>query len=119
MREPLAQCLGVIADVTQRLSLEKVPSDKEEQKSFLKNELEKVQEIVPSIKSFGRNFPSFTCSIATGIGKTRLMAATIYYLNQVHGIKNFFILAPNLTLYNKLLRDFGDSGYDKYVWLSS
>ena len=31
MREPLAQCLGVIADVTQRLSLEKVPSDKEEQ----------------------------------------------------------------------------------------
>ena len=116
MREPLAQCLGVIADVTQRLSLEKVPSDKEEQKSFLKNELEKVQEIVPSIKSFGRNFPSFTCSIATGIGKTRLMAATIFYLNQVHGIKNFFILAPNLTLYNKLLRDFGDSGYDKYVF---
>lgn len=116
MREPLAQCLGVIADITDKLSLDKRPADQEEQKAFLADELAKACEVVPSLKSFGRNFPSFTCSIATGIGKTRLMAATIYYLNQVHGIKNFFILAPNLTLYNKLLRDFGDSGYDKYVF---
>ena len=116
MREPLAHCLGVIADITDKLSLDKRPADQEEQKAFLADELAKACEVVPSLKSFGRNFPSFTCSIATGIGKTRLMAATIYYLNQVHGIKNFFILAPNLTLYNKLLRDFGDSGYDKYVF---
>ena len=116
MREPLAQCLGVIADITDKLSLDKRPTDQEEQKAFLVDELAKAREVVPSLKSFGRNFPSFTCSIATGIGKTRLMAATIYYLNQVHGIKHFFILAPNLTLYNKLLRDFGDPGYDKYVF---
>jgi len=116
MREPLAQCLGVIADITDKLSLNKRPTYQEGQKEFLAEELAKAREVVPSLKSFGRNFPSFTCSIATGIGKTRLMAATIYYLNQVHGIKNFFILAPNLTLYNKLLRDFGDSGYDKYVF---
>lgn len=116
MREPLAQCLGVIADITDRLSLDKRPTDQEEQKDFLADELAKAQEVAPSIKSFGRNFPSLTCSIATGIGKTRLMAATIYYLHQVHGIKHFFVLAPNLTLYNKLLRDFGDPGYDKYVF---
>ena len=116
MREPLAQCLGVIADITDRLSLNKRPTDEEEQKAFLADELAKAREVVPSIKSFGRKFPSLTCSIATGIGKTRLMAATIYYLHQVHGIKHFFILAPNLTLYNKLLRDFGDPGYDKYVF---
>ena len=116
MREPLAQCLGVIADITDKRSLNKRPTDQEGQKAFLADELAKAREVVPSLKSFGRNFPSFTCSIATGIEKTRLMAATIYYLNQVHGIKNFFILAPNLTLYNKLLRDFGDSGYDKYVF---
>ena len=116
MREPLAQCLRVIADITDRLSLDKRPTDQEEQKYFLEAELAKAHEVVPSLKSFGRNFPSLTCSIATGIGKTRLMAATIYYLHQVHGIKHFFILAPNLTLYNKLLRDFGDPGYDKYVF---
>ena len=116
MREPLAQCLRVIADITDKLSLDKRPTDREEQKDFLADELAKAREVVPSLKSFGRNFPSLTCSIATGIGKTRLMAATIYYLHQVHGIKHFFILAPNLTLYNKLLRDFGDPGYDKYVF---
>lgn len=116
MREPLAQCLGVIADITDKLSLDKRPTDQEEQKDFLEAELAKAREVVPSLKSFGRNFPSLTCSIATGIGKTRLMAATIYYLHQVHGIKHFFVLAPNLTLYNKLLRDFGDPGYDKYVF---
>ncbi len=116
MREPLAKCLGVIADLTDKLSLEKCPAAQEEQTTFLAGELSKAREVVPSLKSFGRAFPSFTCSIATGIGKTRLMAATIYYLHQVHGIRHFFILAPNLTLYNKLLRDFGDSGYDKYVF---
>lgn len=116
MREPLAQCLGVIADITDKLSLDKRPTGQEEQKDFLADELAKAREVVPSLKSFGRNFPSLTCSIATGIGKTRLMAATIYYLHQVHGIKHFFVLAPNLTLYNKLLRDFGDPGYDKYVF---
>lgn len=116
LREPLAKCLGVIADLTDKLSLEKRPDELAEQKTFLSDELEKAREVVPSLKSFGRSFPSFTCSIATGIGKTRLMAATIYYLHQVHGIKHFFILAPNLTLYNKLLRDFGDAGYDKYVF---
>jgi len=116
MREPLAKCLSVIADLTNNLSLKKRPANPTEQKAFLAGELDKACEIVPSLKGFERAFPSFTCSIATGIGKTRLMAATIYYLHQVHGIKHFFILAPNLTLYNKLLRDFGDPGYEKYVF---
>jgi type III restriction enzyme len=32
------------------------------------------------------------------------------------GIRHFFILAPNLTLYEKLIRDFGDTSYEKYVF---
>lgn len=116
LREPLAKCLEVIANIAESLSLMKRPSYEEVQKVFLAEELAKVQTVVPTVKSFGRKFPSLTCSIATGIGKTRLMAATIYYLHQVHGIKHFFILAPNLTLYNKLLRDFGNPGYEKYVF---
>lgn len=116
MREPLVQCLKVIAEITGELSLEKSPTNGKEQEAFLADELAKAQKVVPSLNSFERKFPSLTCSIATGIGKTRLMAAAIYYLHQVHGIKHFFILAPNLTLYNKLLRDFGDPSYDKYVF---
>ncbi|MFQ5853265.1 MAG: DEAD/DEAH box helicase, partial [Candidatus Binatia bacterium] len=39
-------------------------------------------------------------------GKTRLMGAFISYLHLAHGINNFFVLAPNLTIYNKLVTDF-------------
>lgn len=70
MREPLAKCLEVIANITQELSLEKCSEEKEAQKAFLVEELSKAQAVVPSLKDFGRGFPSLTCSIATGIGKT-------------------------------------------------
>ena len=55
-------------------------------------------------------------SIATGVGKTRLMGACIAYLYLEKGVRNFFILAPNLTIYEKLIRDFGDPSYHKYVF---
>ena len=32
------------------------------------------------------------------------------------GIRNFFVLAPNLTIYNKLIEDFGNSSNPKYVF---
>ena len=44
--------------------------------------------------------------LATGVGKTRLMGAFISYLHLAHGIDNFFVLAPNLTIYKKLVTDF-------------
>jgi len=69
-----------------------------------------------TFQHFERNFPSLTFSIATGVGKTRLMAGMVLYLFRTRGIRNFFILAPNLTIYNKLIRDFGDPGYEKYVF---
>ncbi|MGK7889421.1 MAG: hypothetical protein AB4042_08805 [Leptolyngbyaceae cyanobacterium] len=34
------------------------------------------------------------------------MGAFITYLHLAHDIKNFFVLAPNLTIYNKLITDF-------------
>lgn len=40
------------------------------------------------------DFPSFGYNMATGIGKTRLMGACIYYLYKTKGYKHFFILAP-------------------------
>jgi len=68
------------------------------------------------LKDFDRGFPSFSFAIATGVGKTRLMGAFISYLFMEHKIKNFLVLAPNLTIYNKLIEDFRNSSSDKYVF---
>ena len=115
LREPLAEALEVVAKLTDKLALKK-PSGEEEYEAYLKEQLKLAQEVCPFCKNFERDFPSFAFSIATGIGKTRLMAACIAYLYLKKGIRHFFILAPNLTLYEKLIRDFGDTSYEKYVF---
>lgn len=51
------------------------------------------------------NFPSFCFDMATGIGKTRLMGAIIYYLYKTKGYKHFFILTPGNTIYDKLRKE--------------
>lgn len=116
LRKPLAEALDVTAKIAENLSLTKSPKDEDELRDFLKKELDGVKSVMPMMKAFDRDFPSLAFSIATGIGKTRLMAAIIVYLHQKHGIKHFFVLAPNLTLYEKLKRDFGDATYEKYVF---
>ena len=115
LREPLAEALDVVAKLTDKLALKKPAAD-EEYEAYLKEQLKVAQEVCPFCKNFERDFPSFAFSIATGIGKTRLMAACIAYLYLKKGIRHFFILAPNLTLYEKLIRDFGDASYEKYVF---
>src|SRR2546428_6220990 len=60
----------------------------------------------PSVTDFEREFPSLCFALATGVGETRLMGAFISYLHLAHGINNFFVLAPNLTIYNRLIADF-------------
>ncbi len=69
----------------------------------------------PGIEDFERDFPSLCFALATGVGKTRLMGAFISYLCQAKGIRHFFVLAPNLTIYNKLIGDF-TPGNPKYVF---
>ena len=69
----------------------------------------------PTLTDFEREFPSFCFALATGVGKTRLMGAFISYLHLVYGIKNFFVLAPNLTIYDKLITDFAPNT-PKYVF---
>jgi len=60
----------------------------------------------PTVADFERDFVSLCFALATGVGKTRLMGAFISYLHLAHGFNNFFVLAPNLTIYNKLIADF-------------
>ena len=115
LREPLAEALDVVTRLTEKLALKK-PKIESEYSEYLEQQLTLAKEVCPFIKSFERDFPSFAFSIATGIGKTRLMGACIAYLYLKKGIKHFFVLAPNLTLYEKLKRDFGDPSYEKYVF---
>jgi type III restriction enzyme len=64
---------------------------------------------------FEREFPSICFALATGVGKTRLMGAFISYLYMIGKSRNFFVLAPNLTIYEKLLADFQPTS-PKYVF---
>ena len=115
LREPLAEALDVVANIADALDLKKTDTCTD-YFAFLEEQLAKAKAVCPSCRDFERDFPSFAFSIATGIGKTRLMGACIAYLYLKKGIKHFFVLAPNLTLYEKLKRDFGDPSYEKYVF---
>ena len=77
--------------------------------------LEVLRSEFPALSDFEREFPSICFALATGVGKTRLMGAFISYLHLAHGIDNFFVLAPNLTIYNKLIADFTPNT-PKYVF---
>ena len=78
-------------------------------------EIIKQESGIPHFEEFEHNFPSFCFALATGVGKTRLMGAFITYLFLTEGIKNFFVLAPNLTIYEKLKADFTPNT-KKYVF---
>lgn len=69
----------------------------------------------PTLADFERDFPSLCFALATGVGKTRLMGAFITYLHAAYGYRHFFVLAPNLTIYDKLIRDFTPNT-PKYVF---
>lgn len=108
LRPPQYECLERFARLCDILSLSKTPN--------LEEELKSVQELFPTLTSFEREFPSVCFALATGIGKTRLMGACIAYLHYHKGVNNFFVMAPNLTIYKKLKADLGDSSNKKYVF---
>lgn len=81
---------------------------------------EKILEIIhnkyPICTDFERNFISLAFALATGVGKTRLMGAFITYLYTNYGIKNFLVVAPGTTIYEKLKADLGNPDNPKYVF---
>jgi len=111
LRLPLAEALEISAQIA-----DQVPLKKAKRNTSLQEHLQAIKNLYPSCTDFQRAFPSITHNIATGVGKTRLMGAIITYLYVAKGVRNFFVLAPNLTIYEKLIRDFGDPGYAKYVF---
>ena len=91
------------------------------QSKFQINNKEKIEEVASENCENQRkicskfDFPSFSYAMATGIGKTRLMGASIYYLYKTKGYKHFFILAPGSTIYDKLRKE-TNPNHPKYIF---
>ncbi len=107
LREPQRYSLDILVDILEQLQLTKDPE--------LAHWLSAIQRQYPSVKAFEREFPSLCFALATGVGKTRLMGAMIAWLYLTGRSSHFFVLAPNLTIYEKLKLDFS-LGSPKYVF---
>jgi type III restriction enzyme len=107
LRPPQRHSLEILDRITEIVPLRKSVAVTEA--------LDVIQREYPSVTDFERDFPSLCFALATGVGKTRLMGAFVTYLHLAHGINNFFVLAPNLTIYNKLIADFTPNT-PKYVF---
>ena len=107
LRAPQRDSLEILARVCEIASLGK-DGDTAQALAAIKSEF-------PTVEDFERDFPSLCFALATGVGKTRLMGAFISYLYLSEDIRHFFVLAPNLTIYSKLIADFTPNT-PKYVF---
>lgn len=107
LRQPQRESLEILDRVCDLIPLTKSPD--------LAAALAAVYEEFATVTDFERDFPSLCFALATGVGKTRLMGAFIAYLHLAKGMRHFFVLAPNLTIYNKLIQDFTPNT-PKYVF---
>lgn len=113
LREPQVESLQKLA-----AAIDAVPSLRDHQARSpeeLAAMIEALKAQFGKLSDFERDFPSFCFALATGVGKTRLMGAFISYLHAAYGYRHFFVLAPNLTIYNKLISDFTPNT-PKYVF---
>lgn len=118
LRPPQVESLDNLASIADSLTLKKNPDLDAEKEKVLSctADYAALNGTARTFSEFERSFPCVCFALATGVGKTRLMGAFIAWLNQAKGIKNFFVLAPNLTIYNKLIEDFSNPRSPKYVF---
>lgn len=108
LRKPQDSSLKILEEIMTSINVQKGMN--------LKVALGGVNALYPICSDFERDFMSLTFALATGVGKTRLMGAFIAYLYTQHNIKNFFVVAPNTTIYEKLKIDLSDQSNPKYVF---
>ena len=108
LRKPQKASLEILKEITDAVQLRKGMN--------LKAALGAIHAMYPTCTDFEREFPSLTFALATGVGKTRLMGAFIAYLYTQRNIRNFFVVAPGTTVYEKLKRDLGSPDNPKYVF---
>lgn len=112
LRKPQAEALRRLDDIVDLVGPEKA-TDVEMARVAVREAYGNLADA--DFEDFERDFPSVCFALATGVGKTRLMGAFISYLYMIGKSRNFFVLAPNLTIYEKLLSDFQPSS-PKYVF---
>lgn len=108
LRKPQAEALEILAEAVDQLPMQLG----EDSSQALRN----LQAVFPHVKDFERDFPNISFALATGVGKTRLMGAMIAYLASAKQIRDFFIVAPNNTILEKLIREFSQPNDPKYVF---
>ena len=108
LRKPQKDSLKILEAILNSVALRKDMN--------LRGALGAVHAMYPICKDFERDFMSLTFALATGVGKTRLMGAFIAYLYTQYNIRNYFVVAPNTTIYEKLKRDLSDFNSSKYVF---
>ena len=108
LRSPQEEALDILTKLVKELDL---ASDDD-----LAKKLQQVNSLYPTCTDFERDFVSICFALATGVGKTRLMGAFISYLYLSKGVRSFFVLAPNMTIYKKLIEDLGNPAHPKYVF---
>ena len=120
LRPPQAESLTRLAEAIEAAGLKKNAgeADLEAQLAAVRARFPQGQypEVdLPPAAEFDWKFLSFCFALATGVGKTRLMGAIIAYLYRVKGLRNFVVIAPGKTIYEKLIADFTE-GTKKYVF---
>lgn len=110
LRDPQYEALKCFDNISSKIEY-KTASKSEAEKAASENCQEPHKIVVD--KEF--DFPSFCFDMTTGIGKTRLMGACIYYLYKTKGYKHFFILCPGNTIYDKMRRE-TVPGHPKYMF---
>lgn len=110
LRKPQKQSIKILDTI-----LEDIPLSKSG--NLLQQQFD-IHALYPIFRDFEHDFMSLTFALATGVGKTKLMGAFITYLFANKGVRNFFVVAPNLTIYSKLKNDLGNPSPDneKYVF---
>ena len=108
LREPQEKSLKILEDIINDTNL------------LNNRNIEEVLNVIhskyPICTDFERKFISLTFALATGVGKTRLIGAFLTYLYTNYGIKNFLVVAPGTTVYEKLKADLGNPDNLKYVF---
>lgn len=110
LRKPQKRSLSILESILNELDFQK-GLDLESVKNA-------IHDVYPIFTDFEHPFLSLTFALATGVGKTKLMGAFMAYLYANKGVRNFFVVAPSITIYDKLKNDLGNPSPDneKYVF---
>ena len=108
LRKPQTESLKILEEILENITLRKGGN--------IRPALAAVNFLYPTCTDFEREFISLTFALATGVGKTRLMGAFIALLYTRHNFRNFFVVAPNTTIFEKLKRELSNPNDPKYVF---